>query len=276
MNSRLMKGARMRSIAGGLVFLAGFAACAMASDTLTLLKPGVEAPAFSLPTLDGKREALRIWCGDSLLKPYSNSVKHVVIVNFWATYCKPCQKEIPQLSAFMKKHAADPVKLFCISIDKEGADKVRPFVQDKGYDVPVLLDPYARTAQRYGVKSVPALFVIAPGGKIHYAASGYDEDSDILGKLEKVYAEVKAGKSSSSNKAEVAGEQVAVKNSATATAPPEVSPRDRWKAVARVECGENPVDVAKGLGVEAAEVKAWYNELKESALNLWASEHGKQ
>ncbi len=241
-----------------------------------LLKPGEDAPPFSLPLLDGKREALRVWCGDTLLKPYVNSVKHTVIVNFWATYCKPCQKEIPQLSAFVKKHGADPIKLFCVSIDKEGAEKVRPFIKEKGYDVPVLLDPYARTAQRYGVKSVPALYVIGPGGAIQYAASGFDEAVDLVAKLEGIYADILAGKSAHGSAVDVAGEHVAVKDNAAAeAAPPEVSPRDRWKAVARVECGEKPADVARDIGVSAEELKGWYTELRQAALDLWAAEHGK-
>jgi len=267
----------MMRLAWGCVLVLSVAMVAAGEEQSKLLQPGEVAPPFSLPLLDGKREALRVWCGDTLLKPYANPVKHTVIVNFWATYCKPCQKEIPELSAFMKKHASDPIKLFCISIDKEGAEKVRPFIAEKGYDVPVLLDPYARTAQRYGVKSVPALYVVGPNGVIQYAASGFDEGVDLGAKLERIYADIKAGKSASGSAVEMVGEQVAVRDhAASVSAPPEVSPRDRWKAVARIECGEKPADIAKDLGVSAEELKGWYTELKQAALDLWASEAGKQ
>jgi len=267
----------MRHAAGVVLACVLAAGAAAGADSLTLAKPGDEAPPFSLPGLDGKREALRVWCGDTLLKPYLNAVKHIVIINFWATYCKPCQKEIPELTAFMKKHQSESVKLFCISIDKEGAEKVRPFVKEKGYTVPVLLDPFARTAQRYGVKSVPALFVISPSGKIYYAGAGFDESVDLGAKLEGVLAKIKAGKASTGNKVDIAGEHVAVQNEAGTGAkapPPELAPRERWKAVARVECGEKAVDVAKDVGVTEMEVKEWYEELKRVALELWASESG--
>jgi thiol-disulfide isomerase/thioredoxin len=245
----------------------------LAADTAGVLKPGIEAPPFSLPTLDGKREALRVWCGDTLLKPHINNVKHTVIVNFWATYCKPCQKEIPELSAFIKKHAGEPISAFCISIDKEGADIVKPFVEEKGYDVPVLLDPYAKTAERYGVKSVPALFVIAPSGHIQYSAMGFDEKTNLGEKLEKVLADIKAGKKAAGGAGvEVNGEHVAVQaaaapGSAAPSAP--IAASARWKAVARVECGEKVEDVARELATSPDSLRAWYKNLKQAALSLW-------
>jgi hypothetical protein len=91
-----------------------------------------------------------------------------------------------------------------------------------------------------------------------------------------VYADIQAGASPKGATVDVAGEQVAVKDHAAATtAAPEVSPRDRWKAVARVECGEKPVDVARDIGVNADELRGWYTELRQAALDLWATEASK-
>lgn len=255
-----------------LVGLGAGAGAVCGAESGALIKPGEKAPTFSLPTLDGTREVLRVWCGDTLLKPYANDVKHTVIVNFWATYCKPCQKEIPQIAAFMKKHEGEPIKAFFVSIDKEGVSKVGPFVKNKGYDVAVLLDTYARTAKRYGVKSVPALFVIAPDGSVFYSASGFDESTNLTEKLETVYTSIKAGNKPASAEVEVAGDQVAVEE-APAEAPvaaAEFGPKERWQAVVRLECGEKPADVAEDLGVSVADLKAWGKQLKQAAVKLWA------
>ncbi len=258
-----------------LTVLVGLSVCAgaiSAADRGAWAKPGDRAPTFSLPALDGKRQVLRVWCGDTLLKPYINDVKHTVILNFWATYCKPCQKEIPQIATFMKKHEGEPIKAFFVSIDKEGVDKVRPFVEDKGYDVTVLLDTYARTATRYGVKSVPALFVVAPDGSVFYSASGYDESTNLVEKLEKIYASIKAGAKPASEEVEVAGDQVAVEE-APADIPPaavELGPKERWQAVMRIECGEKPADIAEDFGVDVADVRSWSKQLKQAAVKLWA------
>ena len=77
----------------------------------TILRPGVRAPSFSMLTLDGSRVALNELCGDTLLKPYTNKVHNTVILSFWATYCLPCQKEIPELQKFMANHTKDSIKL---------------------------------------------------------------------------------------------------------------------------------------------------------------------
>jgi peroxiredoxin len=150
----------------------------------TILKPGVKAPGFSMLTLDGSRVALNELCGDTLLNPYSNKVRNTVILSFWATYCQPCQKEIPELQKFMANHANDAIKLFCVSIDKEGKDIVDPFVKKYHYTVPVLLDRYKVTAGRYGVKHLPALFVIDAHGVIRYSSTGYDDKMKLQDKLE--------------------------------------------------------------------------------------------
>ncbi|MBD3167252.1 redoxin domain-containing protein [bacterium] len=265
----------MRRTFVGFAVVVGLSVCGtrtMAADSGALIKPGEKAPTFSLPALGGSREVLRVWCGDTLLKPYANDVKHTVIVNFWATYCKPCQKEIPQIGAFLKKHEGEPVKAFFVSIDKEGVDKVGPFVKDKGYDVTVLLDTYARTAKRYGVKSVPALFVIAPDGSVFYSASGYDESTNLTEKLEGIYAAIKAGEAPASGEVEVAGDQVAVEESSD-SAPPaaaELTPKERWQAVIRVECGEKPADVAEDMGIDITDLRTWSKQLKQAAVKLWA------
>jgi peroxiredoxin len=112
-------------------------------------------------------------------------------LSFWATYCLPCQKEIPELQKFMTNHTKDSIKLFCVSIDKEGADIVAPFVTKRDYTVPVLLDRYAKTAGRYGVKHLPALFVVDTHGIIRYSSTGYDDKVKLREKLEGLIRSIK-------------------------------------------------------------------------------------
>lgn len=237
----------------------------------SILPPGTEAPGFSMPSLSGKRESLRIWCGNKLSKPYVNNVPHIVIVSFWATYCKPCHKEIPELEKFYNKHKGENIKIFLISIDTKGAGIVIPFAKEKNYTLPILFDPYKKTAQRYGVKSLPALFVIGPDGIIHYSSMGYKEDVPIEETLEKVVGAIKAGEKVSIAQSGEKGETVAVRDGKRDKTPKEFTPKQKWNAVARIECGTSLDLVAAELDVPKEEIRKWYNELKKTALELWKS-----
>jgi thiol-disulfide isomerase/thioredoxin len=241
------------------------------------LAAGRTAPTFSLPTLEGKREMLSIWAGETLSKPYINKEPHTVIISFWATWCKPCQKEIPELMRFAEKHRDSKIKLFCISIDKEGASIVKPFVQEKGYTVPVLLDPYQKTAERYGVRSLPALVVIGPDGVIRHSSVGYTED--LLETLENAVAAASEGRNYTEESKAAGGEQSVMIEHALDSGQTEgrkqagngesVNARQKWQAVAAVECGRAIDSVAAEIGVAEDDIRKWYEELKRAAIALW-------
>ncbi len=238
----------------------------------SILPPGTEAPTFSMPSLSGKRESLRVWCGKKLVKPYVNNTPHIVIVSFWATYCKPCHKEIPELEKIYNKHKGENIKIFLISIDTKGAGIVVPFAKKKNYTLPILFDPYKKTAQRYGVKSLPALFVIDPDGIIRYSSMGYKEDVPFGETLEKVIEAIKEGKEVPVETGEEKGETVAVRDGKKDKTPEEITPKQKWNAVARIECGTSPDIVAAELDVPKEEIRKWYNELKKLAIDYWDSQ----
>lgn len=260
------------------LFLVCFAAMLMAQmpEENKLLPAGETAPSFSLPMVDGDRLSLSMYCGAILSKPFLNKIRQTVIVSFWATYCKPCQKEIPELIAFAAKHQNENVTILCVSIDKQGAEIVEPFVKEKNYTLPVLLDPYAKTAERYGVKSLPALFVIDTMGIVRFASSGYNDNSDLGDKLEKIVAAIKEGKPIPY--AKVSGASVPIstdtqKASGTVQKSKiKYSAKQKLNAVARVECGEKIDKVASSVGVTTSELHTWCNELQKTAADIWGAE----
>ena len=260
----------MKSLVCGVAVLT-LLVTTVATQHDAVLKPGAEAPSFSLPTLDGGREVLRNWCGEQLLRPHANSIHHTVIISFWATYCKPCEKEIPELMSFARKHADRPLKIFLISIDREGASIVAPFVEKHEVDLPVLLDPYARTAARYGVGSVPALFVIGPNGVIRYSAMGYDENTNLIPALDSVLSDIDAGRDVVAGEVTVIGASVeARRDTAAEGGTTTLSPKQRWELIVRVESGENSEDVAAQAGVSPDQLKEWYQDIRRCALELWS------
>ncbi len=242
----------------------------------SILGPGTPAPTFSMPSLSGKRESLRVWCGKKLIKPYVNDISHTVIISFWATYCKPCHKEIPELHEFYKKHKDEHLRIFLISIDDKGAGVVVPFAKEHNYTLPILFDPYKKTAERYGVKSLPALFVVDPNGTIQYSSIGYKEDVPLLETLETVFSAIKEGKAVTVQEDDEKGESVAVQDEEVKDEPKQFSSKQKWHAVARVECGEAPDVIANELGVEKSELKKWYADLKGAAIELWESKQAEK
>ncbi len=225
------------------------------ADSTTVLPPGTQAPTFSLPSLGQDRVVLRAFCGDTLVKPAKTGKKQIVIVNFWATYCGPCQKEMPELIRFEEKNR-DKVKLIFISIDKEGHSVVSPFVKSKGLETATIaLDSYKHTAKRYGVSALPSLFVIDQTGTIRASWVGYDENVSLEDKLSAIVNSIETPVLTS--------EEVRSKS---------ISPRKRWEAVAAVECGRSVQEVAQEVGATPEEIRAWYDDLKKAAIKLWGSQ----
>ncbi len=111
---------------------------------------GKVIPAFELPGLGGAEVSSASYLG----KP--------VVLNFWATWCGPCEKEIPTLKAL---HRDSPAKVVTIAIDVEGESIVRPFVEKHGIEYPVLIgDP--EVFRRYNGSAVPYTLVLDASHKI--------------------------------------------------------------------------------------------------------------
>jgi peroxiredoxin len=88
----------------------------------------------------------------------------VVLVNFWATWCPPCRKEIPDLEAIYKRFKGQG--LVVLGISDEPAAKVQPFVRKEKVQYPVLLDPGQKVNGLYSVAGIPMSFVYDRSGKL--------------------------------------------------------------------------------------------------------------
>ena len=125
--------------------------------------PGAEgreafpAPAFSLPDLAGGEVAL----GDLRGRP--------LVIDFWATWCAPCERQVPVLNGFHAKHG-DRIPVLGISVDAD-ANAVSPFAAQHEIRYRVLLGDEG-LARDYGARGFPTLFVVRPDGSIHSAHVG--------------------------------------------------------------------------------------------------------
>lgn len=88
----------------------------------------------------------------------------VVLVNFWATWCPPCRKEMPDLQALYDKYKDQG--LVVLSISDEDVAKVGPFIAERKISYPVLLDPGRKVAEAFVVNGIPKSFVYDREGKL--------------------------------------------------------------------------------------------------------------
>ncbi len=88
----------------------------------------------------------------------------VVLVNFWATWCTPCRKEMPDLETLYKQFKDHGLVILAIS-DKEDS-KVRPFIAEHHATYPILLDPGRRVNELFQVEGIPKSFVYDRDGKM--------------------------------------------------------------------------------------------------------------
>ncbi|UCE88251.1 MAG: TlpA family protein disulfide reductase [Pseudomonadota bacterium] len=94
----------------------------------------------------------------------------VTVVNFWATWCPPCVKEIPSLNRLRQSLADTPFELISVNYAQR-PDEVAKFSEKVNVDFPVLLDSDGRVSAQWGVIAFPSTFVIGPDGRIQYGVN---------------------------------------------------------------------------------------------------------
>jgi thiol-disulfide isomerase/thioredoxin len=150
----------------------------LSQDTEDPLCIDCEAPTFSLPSLDQEYVSLRDFCGKELRKPWINKTKHVVVLSFFATWCEPCKAEIPHLTKLKEEFKDQPIKFFLIDVGEE-REEVLNYITSAGVEIPILLDRYKKTAERFDALTLPRLFVLDKNGLIQRKQKGFTNPQDF-------------------------------------------------------------------------------------------------
>ena len=117
------------------------------------------APPFTLTAIDGKAVSLADFRGK------------VVILDFWATWCPPCRREIPDFISLQTQYASQGLQIVAVALDEP--DKVQMFAQANRMNYPVLLGGDEISTQYGGISGIPTTFIIDRTGKIVERFEGF-------------------------------------------------------------------------------------------------------
>jgi peroxiredoxin len=159
-----------------VVFSLCLAQAGQAADSTEQTLPRVEkpfaAPDFSLTGEDGKTYHLADYRGQ------------VVVINFWATWCPPCRREMPSMQRMWSKIKGKGVVVLAVNVG-ENADIIFEFLGQYPVSFPIPMDLEGKVVKRYPVTGLPTTYIVNPEGMVTHRAVGSREwdDPALYGRL---------------------------------------------------------------------------------------------
>jgi len=118
------------------------------------------APNFTLQSRNGEQVSLEDLKGQ------------VVMINFWATWCAPCRKEMPHLEALHQRYSNLGFTLLGVNVDKDTSG-VEKYLKETPVSFTVLLDPASKVSELYDVVAMPSTVMVDREGNLRYMHHGY-------------------------------------------------------------------------------------------------------
>ena len=139
-----------------------------------------QLPAITLKTMDG--QTVKTDTLNNQGKPF--------IISFFATWCKPCNRELSAIMEVYEEWQEETgVKLIAVSIDQaQNINKVKPLVDEHGWEYDVLLDPNSDFRRALGIQMIPFTLIVDGKGKIVYKHNGYTDgaESELIEKVREI------------------------------------------------------------------------------------------
>jgi cytochrome c biogenesis protein CcmG, thiol:disulfide interchange protein DsbE len=147
-----------------LVTLMLIATLALASSlpAVALTSRGEQAPDFTLTTLDGSQEI-----------SLSELAGKVVYIDFWASWCGPCRKALPEVQALWNEYKGENFQMLGVNLDRKVEAGLK-YVQSKNVSFPSVYDEGGSVSTSYGVRSIPSMIIIGPDGKVAFSEVGFN------------------------------------------------------------------------------------------------------
>ena len=143
--------------------------------TLTKVPGNPDAPEFNLEDQDG-----------NFLK-MSDYKGKVVIVNFWATWCPPCRKEMPSMQRAWEILQKEDIVMLAINVG-EDSDQIFSFTAEYPVEFPLIMDRDSSVVNQWKVRGLPTTYIVNPAGQIVYQAIGDREwdSEEIMNQIRKL------------------------------------------------------------------------------------------
>ncbi len=134
---------------------------------------GRPAPEFALRDTDGRMRTLADYRG------------RAVWINFWATWCVPCRRELPDIQRLSDEFAGEGLVVLAVNF-LASSDRAKAFWDDLGLNLPVLLDRSGDVAEQYRLRGFPDSFFIDRDGVLRALQIGFLTEDEMRGKLAEV------------------------------------------------------------------------------------------
>jgi peroxiredoxin len=126
-------------------------------------RPGQPAPNFKVVSMSGQTISQENYLG------------HVLILDFFATWCQPCRQSIPHLVEMNRKYGRQGLQILGLSVDEDGGRTVRTFTDEFRVNYPLALAGDSTTVD-FGVRSVPIMYLVDKKGRIAEVYRGYSDE----------------------------------------------------------------------------------------------------
>ena len=101
----------------------------------------------------------------------------VIFLNFWATWCPPCKKEMPDIENIYKEYGENKKDVVILGVNSEKENEAKKFLKDKGYTFPTVIDENSEVMRKYFIQAFPTSFVIDKEGNVYgYVMGGLTKE----------------------------------------------------------------------------------------------------
>ena len=145
----------------------------LTKDRTALIQVGDDAPDFALVDMNGEKHQLSDYKGKG------------VFLNFWGTWCKPCEREFPLMDKQYQVYKDQGLEILAVNIG-ESDFAVQKFIDRKGLTFPVLIDDKKSVMETYKINPLPTTLLINPNGKIEKVITGEMSEEMIKDYMEQI------------------------------------------------------------------------------------------